>query len=1068
MAHWTISTSGHDLFHTNLSSPSNVNNDSISIASRHSDKCRQIHNSQQQHGSWYPPLHPALADGHRPISDGYEYATQDYIASNDEKSEIRRSASTGHQNERRHIVYEDGTHYPQHHSRHYQYEAGDRNAMDYAPSRRRRGRDRRIGPLPDARNSIAGSSVNNPPPPLLSSMYSPHPQPKLERAGPYLTIAALQAYTILTVVRCMADPTWIEFETRGITSERREYAADWGTIGNRERWLLGSTIMFTLLSCIGVTLRIMDKLAWLRRTFVISACLQAMASFMSTRQLPPESQYSHGFLACIITISLSVIVVIMLAVDWHRGFPSAGLSATLKALIISSFMMTIVIIIGAVIYTWLETWTFDQAVNFCIVSFSTIGYGNLSPLSEGGRVFFFFYGILGMSSVGFFIVSLRNAVIEQFHWRLIENFSRPSHLTRVQTRMSSKDLSYPKARLEEERRVKTVVKRKMIMHMVAIWFILWFGGAGVFCAFEKWTFLESLYFCYVTLTTIGFGDYVPLEPGSIEFWNIYVFVGLTIFAYILTLFSESMISHIRLVDDEVVDDDDDDDDDYISNVNELGAVVGRDLSEGLSTPLPFTRRAGYIGVLGMEGSKWMQNGQNQQPNMMRATTVPSYKQSILLDMAAVASEGGLDIQRNQDHRLLSKQNVQVRDEIMDGIANFNDIVASDSEGDNVSFRESIGELSPLQQRQPQQLRYRPGARRASSMSRILRISAKKRRQMLQAEYYVAHKSPTHSTSSKITTTGRYNSSINDINSLHELGASQATIESVDTCDISHQKTLFQYLEVAPAPALARSRGSTAGSADSDRGSLISQSSGYNIGSDTKSSGQPHAHVYRTAGYQDMPAHRRQDTTPTSREYLAHQLALPDSNIDGVDRSGGADGVDPQGSPAQDQTYFQTSALQHQPVVRFESPAASPRHPHLVHHVSLGESASGGSSAYGNNNSTPLTTSASSYMSSLIEPLQQKINLSLFDVTDSRPTAQTPQGILGKTYLEEDDAWEDTRRVAGTSVVTLLDLLPAAHPMLEIQNSLNSRINSADIGEAGLTELELDQRKQSSSSPTQPS
>jgi len=68
----------------------------------------------------------------------------------------------------------------------------------------------------------------------------------------------------------------------------------------------------------------------------------------------------------------------MLTVDWWRGFPSAGLSATLKALIISSFVMTIVIIIGAGIYSSLEDWSFDEAVNFCIVSFATIG-------KKGGR-----------------------------------------------------------------------------------------------------------------------------------------------------------------------------------------------------------------------------------------------------------------------------------------------------------------------------------------------------------------------------------------------------------------------------------------------------------------------------------------------------------------------------------------------------------------------------------------------------------------------------------------------------------------------------------------------------------
>ena len=36
-------------------------------------------------------------------------------------------------------------------------------------------------------------------------------------------------------------------------------------------------------------------------------------------------------------------------------------------------------------------------------------------------------------------------------------------------------------------------------------------GAALFTHYESWSYFDSIYYCVITLTTIGFGDYVALQ-----------------------------------------------------------------------------------------------------------------------------------------------------------------------------------------------------------------------------------------------------------------------------------------------------------------------------------------------------------------------------------------------------------------------------------------------------------------------------------------------------------------------------------------------------------------------------
>jgi hypothetical protein len=48
----------------------------------------------------------------------------------------------------------------------------------------------------------------------------------------------------------------------------------------------------------------------------------------------------------------------------------------------------------------------------------------------------------------------------------------------------------------------------IILYLIPGFVIFLFLPSGVFMHFEGWTFIESLYYAFVTLATIGFGDLV--------------------------------------------------------------------------------------------------------------------------------------------------------------------------------------------------------------------------------------------------------------------------------------------------------------------------------------------------------------------------------------------------------------------------------------------------------------------------------------------------------------------------------------------------------------------------------
>ncbi|KAM3606128.1 uncharacterized protein V6R79_011211 [Siganus canaliculatus] len=168
-------------------------------------------------------------------------------------------------------------------------------------------------------------------------------------------------------------------------------------------------------------------------------------------------------------------------------------------------------------------WDFTSALFFASTVLSTTGYGHTAPLSDGGKAFCIIYSVIGIP----FTLLFLTAVVQR-----IMVFSTRRPVSYIHTHYG---LSKPL--------VAIVHSILLAMLAVSCFFLI---PAAIFSALEEnWNFLESFYFCFISLSTIGLGDYVPGEAVNQRFRElykvaitVYLILGLIVMLVVLETFCE--------------------------------------------------------------------------------------------------------------------------------------------------------------------------------------------------------------------------------------------------------------------------------------------------------------------------------------------------------------------------------------------------------------------------------------------------------------------------------------------------------------------------------------------------
>ncbi|XP_052502914.1 LOW QUALITY PROTEIN: potassium channel subfamily K member 10 [Budorcas taxicolor] len=169
-------------------------------------------------------------------------------------------------------------------------------------------------------------------------------------------------------------------------------------------------------------------------------------------------------------------------------------------------------------------WDLGSAFFFAGTVITTIGYGNIAPSTEGGKIFCILYAIFGIPLFGFLLAGIGDQLGTIFG----------KSIARVEKVFRKKQVSQTKIRV-----ISTIL---FILAGCVVFVTI---PAVIFKYIEGWTALESIYFVVVTLTTVGFGDFVAGGNAGINYREWYkplvwfwILVGLAYFAAVLSMIGD--------------------------------------------------------------------------------------------------------------------------------------------------------------------------------------------------------------------------------------------------------------------------------------------------------------------------------------------------------------------------------------------------------------------------------------------------------------------------------------------------------------------------------------------------
>jgi len=192
----------------------------------------------------------------------------------------------------------------------------------------------------------------------------------------------------------------------------------------------------------------------------------------------------------------------------------------------------------------ITNWDIPSAIFVASQIVGAVGYGNITPRTVGGKVFTVFYTCIGIPLFIVFAFAVGRPIARLVRFlekRICANTSLDDPST-----VGQRDPKRSQAGNTMLRRMWVYLVRVLVLFVIGVIFFVLIPAA-IFNAIEVWGYGSSVYFCFVSVLSIGFGDFVPGDAAAQNYRNWYrlcaafwVYLSVAFFVVVFYPFEEAL------------------------------------------------------------------------------------------------------------------------------------------------------------------------------------------------------------------------------------------------------------------------------------------------------------------------------------------------------------------------------------------------------------------------------------------------------------------------------------------------------------------------------------------------